>query len=270
MKAKLIWCGRAANWLGDLRHQVLLQVTPELGISILGPEHRCDYLHGLPDRKSPGYDQGSNMLLQALVSDTEALFKVAVVRFLQPTEHPLIPADKTGRRFQPVGYQGCGDSYNRSWSGSEIQSLIELIHDNGTTGIDADDYLDSAWNRTTRYYTFIEQLKAWKTQIYLDKTNGCSANPHPEREPREFAYCNLNGRLPEKPYIIRGIYCWTTSIGYFGFLVLATTGSSAINCIQINPPGGNCGDYNTVVEVNAKFLANYPASLAIFAKQIPI
>lgn len=268
MNAKVIWSGRAANWLGDLRHQLLIQVTPELGISILGPEHRCDYLHGLPDRKSPGYDQGSNLLLQALAGDTESQFKVAVVKFLKPEEHPLIPADKTGHRFQPVGYHGCGDSYNRDWCGFEIQSLIDLIHEKGVAGIEADSYLDSTWDRTAKYHAFIEQLKAWKTQIFLDKTNGCSANPHPEREPLRFAHCNLNGRLPDKPYIIRGIYCWTASNGYFGFMVLASNGLPGFKCIQLNPPGDYCSDYNTIVEVNGKFIAKYPTSLAIFVRQL--
>lgn len=210
MQIPILWQGLSENWLADKRYQVIFGITPELGISILGPEHRSDYLYGLPDRIEKGFEHGTALLeKEVLACGQNQQFKVVVIRFLQPAEYPEVPhnAKKGNLRFQTVGYIGITDAYNQNWSGFEIQELIRSIQAHGLSGIRPDTYLDEDWQRSLKFHRFTTEFNRAQVLVAVDPDFNCSANPHPQKEPATFAFCQLNGDMPKGKTLV-GIYVW--------------------------------------------------------------
>lgn len=206
------WAGQSANWLGDKRWQVIFQVTPRMGVSVLGPQHRVDASYGLPDVKEKGFDGGIKFITDQFrdPNNTEANLKVAVIVFLNDDEYPLLPPGKnTGLRFKPVGYMGVDDPY-RDYTANEVLRLMANIAKHDEKGIEENSDLEYDFNRQIRFHHFMKTCVEDGVKVYLDPTHPCVADPHPVSKPYNYAYTNLNGRLPEEGKLV-GVYVWTNS-----------------------------------------------------------
>ena len=142
MKHTVLYEGSSYNGLGDHRHQQILQITNKIGLSILGPVKRADYLYGLPNQEEEFCEVPANKFKSIPGSP----FKVAALLFL---DHEKYPGMKpyNGLYFRAVGYVGAGSAYDRNWSGHEIGMFIDTIKDLDESGIQKDPYLEDQWNR---------------------------------------------------------------------------------------------------------------------------
>lgn len=136
IEGTVLYTGPSYNALGDRRNQLILGLTPEMGVSILGPCHRCDKLVG---------DEHSGVAADRFADLDGQHFKVAAIRFLREDERAGRTPARAGLFYRTVGYRGTGDSYERDWSFAEIAEFASAIRESGTEGIVPDPYLDREW-----------------------------------------------------------------------------------------------------------------------------
>lgn len=167
MTYQILYEGSSHNALGDHRYQRVIKITDEMGLSILGPQHRADHLFGLPDVK----EENSNIRAQNFgeIDSHEACFKVAALHFFNPLDMPgHLPYQ--GLHYRTVGYETCGDSYERNWSFAEIEKFASHIQTHGTEGIRPDSYLDYEWEKIKVLSGLRDQLE--KGEAVFEKLPG--------------------------------------------------------------------------------------------------
>jgi hypothetical protein len=138
-----LYQGSSYNALGDHRYQIISQLTPTMGISVLGPVRRSDALFGLPHVEEEGCHIQPEYFEK--VDPSQPLFKAAAIQLLTEQEHPWLEPYH-GIRFRTVGYLKATDAF-QDWNLIGVRAFAERIQNHGLDGIQPDAYHDEEWRR---------------------------------------------------------------------------------------------------------------------------
>lgn len=222
---KILYKGLAPSALGDLSHQIILQVSDNLGVSILGPTKRSDASYGLPNVEDAEYSGGVEETLNALMRG-HGSYAICPLRFT--TSENVRPGDTVRGETPPyriIAYKGWPD-ISKKIDGKHVLKYIKEIRQNGEKGV-IEKY--TAENLRNDVYGYLIK----NPQLFLVKVvSGWErANPNPRTSPAGViwslcapVFLGTYGNPTDRKAHVYGLLCYKNANGYTGWIAVTKNG----------------------------------------------